>query len=71
MVGVHDQIKASTMFIFYERVGKEVAVYPDAKQCANAVVVHPHPERMMVRGLANGREVFRMPAEDFGMTIYD
>jgi CRISPR/Cas system endoribonuclease Cas6 (RAMP superfamily) len=70
-VSIHDQIKASTMFILYERVGKEVGIYPTAKQCAGAVVVHPHPERMMVRGLAAGREVFRMPAEDFGMTVYD
>lgn len=68
---IQEQIRAADLFILYSRVGKEIGEYRTAKECANAIVVHWAPERLMVKGLARGREVFRMPAEDFGMTIFD
>lgn len=66
-MNVHEQIRASDLFVLYQPVGPEVGTYRTAKDCANAVVVHPCPERMMVRGFTRGREVFRMSALDFGM----
>lgn len=71
METIREQIRASNQFILYERVGREIGTYVRAKDCANAAVIHPHPERLMVRGLASGRQTFRMPAEDFGMAIFD
>jgi hypothetical protein len=70
-MSIHEDIKTSDMFILYERVGPERGIYGSARDCANAIVVHPSPERLMVRGLSHGRQTFRMPAVDFGMTIFD
>jgi len=71
MAGIHEQIAASDLFIMYEMVGPEIGIYRNAKDCANAIVVHPDPERLMVRGLVQGRQLFRMPAVEFGMTVFD
>lgn len=70
-VGLHHKIDRCDMFILYTPLGPEAGMYRTAKDCANAIVTAEHPERMMVRGLAKGREAFRMNAIDFGMTIYD
>lgn len=71
MTLVHDKIDRCDMFILYTPLGPEAGIYRTAKECANATVVADAPERMMVRGLEKGKTVFRMPAEDFGMTVFD
>lgn len=68
---MYQRIRRSTLFILYYPLGSELGTYHQATDCANAIIVHPTPERLMVRGLDDGREAFRMPAVEFGMTIYD
>jgi hypothetical protein len=71
MESIHERIRRSALFILYYPLGSELGTYHRATAAANAIVVHPNPERLMVRGVAGGRETFRMRADEFGMTIFD
>jgi hypothetical protein len=71
MESIHERIRRSDGFVLYYPLGSVVGEYHQAAACAEAIVVHPNPERLMVRGLAGGRETFRLRGDEFGMTIFD